>query len=123
MSGITLERERMELVKQERQAAVNSEKTNQNTNLSGSSISITTEFHFVLVPKYVVVDVREDSPAALAGIEKDDKVLSVNGKACYQYELYELIELFSSEEGKRISMEIERGGLLFRIKFNLKNVF
>ncbi|MBK5212910.1 MAG: aspartyl protease family protein [Flavobacteriaceae bacterium] len=120
MSGITLEHEGMELVKQERQASVNS---NENSNLSRNSVSITTEVHFSLVPKYVVADVREGSPAALAGIQQGDEVIAVNGKPCYQYELHHLIELFSSEEGKRITMDIRRAGAVTKIKFFLKSVF
>lgn len=88
-----------------------------------NSISITTEVHFSLVPKYVVVDVREGSPAAIAGILKGDEVLTINGKPCYQYKLYELIEMFSSDEGRKISMEIKRGDYINKFKFNLKSVF
>ncbi len=121
MSGITLEHEGMELVKQDRQASVNP--SNENSDLSRSSISITTEVHFSLVPKYVVADVREGSPAALAGIQQGDEVITVNGNPCYQYKLHQLIELFSSEEGKRITMEIRRAGVVNKTKFFLKSVF
>lgn len=123
MSGLTLEHEGMELVKQERQAAVNSNRANQNDNFTRNSVSITTEVHFSLVPKYVVVDVREGSPAALAGIQKGDEVISINGKPCYEYKLHQLIELFSSEEGKRITMEYRRDGAINKTKFYLKSVF
>ncbi len=123
MSGLTLEHEGMELVKEERGTAVNSNRANQNDSFTRSSVSITTEVHFSLVPKYIVADVREGSPAALEGIQKGDEVISVNGKPCYQYKLFELIELFSSEEGKRIYMETKREGNINRVKFFLKSVF
>lgn len=123
MSGITLEHEGMELVKKEQQASVNSNKSNETDSFIRNSVSVTTEVHFSLVPKYVVADVREDSPAALAGIQKGDEVISINGKPCYEYKLYQLVELFSSEEGKRISMEVKREGIFNRVKFNLKSVF
>src|SRR5690606_30735770 len=123
MSGLTLEHEGVELVKEERRANVNSNRGNQNENLSRNSISITTEFHFSLVPKFVVADVREGSPAALAGVEKGDEVISINGKPCYEYKLYELIEMFSTDEGKRISMELKRGPYFNKVKFFLKSVF
>ena len=123
MSGLTLEHEGMELVKEEKQAMVNATKNNQNESLTRNSVSVTTEVHFTLVPKYVVVDVREGSPAALAGVQKDDEVISINGKPCYYYKLFELIDLFSSEEGKRITMEVKRNGFINKVKFNLKGVF
>lgn len=123
MSGLTLEHEGMELVKEEKQATVNASRDNQNESLTRNSISVTTEVHFTLVPKYVVVDVRKGSPAALAGIQIDDEVISINGKPCYHYKLFELIDLFSSEEGKRISMEVKRNGFINKMKFNLKGMF
>ncbi|AFL79962.1 trypsin-like serine protease with C-terminal PDZ domain [Aequorivita sublithincola DSM 14238] len=123
MSGLTIEHQGMELVKKESQAAVNSNKSNEYDSFIRNSVSITTEVHFSLVPKYVVADVREGSPAALAGIEKDDEILSINGKPCYQYKLYQLVEIFSTDEGKRISMEVKRGEFKNRVKFYLKNVF
>lgn len=123
MSGLTLEHAGVELVKEERQAAVNTNRANQNESLTFNSISVTTEVHFSLVPKYVVADVREGSPAALAGIEKGDEVVTINGKPCYQYKLYELIEMFSSDEGRRIAMEVKKGDYTNKVKFYLKSLF
>lgn len=123
MSGLTLEHEGMELVKEEKQANVNSNKGNQNESLNRNSISITTELHFSLVPKYVVADVREGSPADLAGIKKDDEVITINGRPCYEYKLYQITEMFSTDEGKRITMEVKRAGYINRVKFFLKSVF
>lgn len=123
MSGLTLEHDGMELVKEQRQTSVKSNRENADRYEPNNRISIITELHFSLVPKYVVVNVRENSPAALAGIQKGDEVVSINGKSAYQYELFELIELFSSEEGKRISMEVKRGNYINRVKFNLKSLF
>ena len=75
------------------------------------------------MPKYIVADVREGSPAALAGVQKGDEVITINGKPCYEYKLYELIKMFSTDEGKRISMELKRGAHFNKVKFFLKSVF
>ncbi len=123
MSGLTLEHAGMELVKEERQANVNSNGGNTNESLNRNSISITTELHFSLVPKYVVADVREGSPAALAGVQNGDEVITINGRPCYEYKLYELTELFSTDEGRRISMELRRGNYTNKVKFFLKSAF
>ena len=123
MSGLTIEHQGMELVKQERQAAVKANRPNENDNFIRNSVSITTEVHFTLVPKYVVADVREGSPAALAGIQKDDEIISINGKPSYQYKLNELLEMFSSEEGKKIYIELKRGPEFQKVRFVLESVF
>lgn len=100
-----------------------------NYNMSGITLEhsgmdwLIEELRFSLVPRYVVVDVREGSPAQVAGVEVGDEILSINGKPNYSYKLYELVSLFSSEEGKKISLEIRRGDDNIRSKFYLKNVF
>ena len=123
MSGLTIEHEGMELVKQEKQALVNSDRVNMDQAISRNSISVITEFNFTLVPRYVVVDVRESSPAAEAGIKKGDEILAINGKPIYQFKLYQLIDMFSREEGKRISMTLERDNYEKKVKFYLKSLF
>lgn len=100
-----------------------------NYNMSGLTLEhsgmdwILDEFKFALVPRYVVVDVRQGSPADLAGVQKDDEVLTINGRPNFRYKLYELINLFSSEEGKKITMEIRREDMSKKVKFYLKSVF
>jgi Periplasmic protease len=69
-----------------------------------------------------VADVREGSPAGLAGIEMGDEIISINNKKSYRYKLYELVNLFSSKVGKTITMVIERNGKQAKVKFNLKKV-
>ena len=123
MSGLTLEHAGMELVKEERHANVNSNKENTNESLNRNSISITTELHFSLVPKYIVADVREGSPAALAGVQNGDEVITINGRPCYEYKLYDLTKLFSTDEGRKISMELRRGNNTNKVKFFLKSAF
>ena len=100
-----------------------------NYNMSGITLEhsgmdwLIEEFRFSLVPRYVVVDVREGSPSQIAGVQVDDEILSINGRPNYSYKLYELIDLFSGEEGKKITMEVKRGEDNIRVKFYLKNVF
>lgn len=122
MSGLTLEHDGVELVKEERQAKVKTFKGDTNGSLTMNSISVTTEVHFSLVPKYIVVDVRDESPAAIAGVQKGDEIVEINGKPSYQYKLYEIIEIFSKDEGKRISLLVKRGGYINKFRFNLKSV-
>jgi len=77
---------------------------------------------FFLAPKYVVAEVRPDSPAEKVGIMKGDEVVKINGKASFKYKLYELVNLFSSKAGKTIHLEISRNGIMQKKKFVLREV-
>ncbi|WP_164914213.1 aspartyl protease family protein [Aquimarina sediminis] len=77
---------------------------------------------FVLKPKYEISDVRPGSPADLAGLQKGDVILAINGKKAYKYKLSSLTDLFYLEEGKRIKMKIERFGIEIEYQFYLKKV-
>ena len=123
MSGLIIEHEGMELIKNAKHAMVSIDAANTSESIKRNNIPITTELQFSLVPRYVVINVRQGSAAEMAGIEKGDRVISVRGKPSYHYKLYQLIDLFSSEEGKKIIMEIERNGVKNKVKFNLKSMF
>ena len=77
---------------------------------------------FFLAPKYVVAEVRPDSPAEKVGIMKGDEVVKINGKASFKYKLYELVSLFSSKAGRTIHLEISRNGIMQKKKFVLREV-
>jgi len=79
-------------------------------------------FVYSLQPEYRITEVRPNSPAAIAGLLKGDKVLGVNGRRSYLYKLSDLNDLFYSEEGKRITIEVERLGVEMKFTFFLKKV-
>lgn len=123
MSGLTIEHKGMELTKSEKPGKVNVEQDPPFESSKRKINSMATEFQFSLIPRYVVVGVREGSAAKIAGVEVGDQIMSINGKPNYRYKLYQLIDLFSSQEGKKISMEIERNGVNSKVKFELKSAF
>ncbi|WP_214114424.1 aspartyl protease family protein [Aequorivita echinoideorum] len=126
MSGLTIEHDGLELIKKPKKYTAKGDRLIQDTDNSPfniASVSTSSQFEFSLVPKFIVVEMRENSPAAQAGILLEDEIVRVNGKSVYEYKLYELIELFSSEEGKKIVLDVNRGGSINKVKFNLKNVF
>ena len=117
MSGLTLKHDGVVLVKDKNYSH------SSDKEIDGAmSLSLSTVYSFYLVPKYIVSEIREDSPAALAGIFKGDEILSVNGKETYKFELHELIGLFASKSGKKMILRIKRNGIVFKKKFYLKEV-
>lgn len=79
------------------------------------------QFKFVLKPLFKIDMVREASPAQLAGLRRDDNILAVNGKSVSAYTLEDLTNLMKSEEGKEITMKIERNGIKIDVRFILRD--
>lgn len=124
MAGLTIEHDGLIPVKEV-------QRSNRNTitmqNQSKDATSVVEVYsspllQFFLAPKFVVAEVRPGSPADLAGIQKGDEVVRINGKNSYKYKLYELVAMFSSKVGRTIHMEISRNNTIFKRKFELKKV-
>ena len=123
MSGLTIIHDGLEVVRDDKDVLDDLLNINRDTD-TNSSIRISTQkiLSVFLAPKFVVAEVRPDSPADLAGIQKGDHVVSINNKLAYRYKLHELNTLFSSKAGKLISIVVERNGVQTKIKFHLKKV-
>jgi hypothetical protein len=88
----------------------------------GERIPNEFKYKFQLKPVYEVANVRKNSPAAKAGIQKGDIIIRINNNPGYKYSLQEINSLLKSEEEKWITIEIERNSQLLKFKFQLINV-
>ena len=123
MSGLVIEHGGMIVVRDVEKSYVNSlnsERAGENNGMI--TLQIDPNFSFFLAPSYIIAEVRENSPGAIAGLKKGDEILRINGKDAYTFKLHQIISLYSSEAGKVISMEISRNGIKSRIKFTLEKV-
>tara|TARA_R110002072_G_scaffold124085_1_gene259523 strand:+ start:40618 stop:42039 length:1422 start_codon:yes stop_codon:yes gene_type:complete len=123
MSGLIVEHDGLVVVKSRGEVqnqSLNLDQTGQNNG--AISISVNPLYSFTLAPRFVVAEVRKNSPAALAGLLKGDEILMINGKQAHKYKLYELTNLFSSKVGKKIYLKINREGVAHNIKFELEKV-
>lgn len=116
MSGLTFEHQGMELVINKQLNTLEKETMDVKSDKSEAA-----SMQILLVPKYVVVDVRSESPADEAGIKIGDTLISLNGKPSYRYKLYQILGMFSKEEGGKMRMEIEREEIVYKLDFILKN--
>lgn len=64
------------------------------------------------------MNMSQDSPLAQAGFRQDDKLVAINGKLTTDYSQDEIESLFS-EEGKIITLTVERSGKPVKITFTL----
>lgn len=96
--------------------------TKKNTNQQSIEIiNNSLQYKFVLKPVFSVAGVRKDSPGALAGLQKDDLLIKINGKKTTDMTMQKIVDLMKSEEGKTIEMEIERKSRPLKIKFILED--
>lgn len=123
MAGITLEHDGTVTVKDVQDFRTGSLNLNQSDRNNGSvTIPVNPTYSFFLAPRIVIVELRDNSPAAQAGLQKGDEILLVNNKPAYKYKLYELSALFSSKAGKTIYLVIERDGKKLKKKFKLRKM-
>ncbi len=115
-SGIILEQHGVVLV--------NEPVFNFSRNDSGNNIKIdlnvNADYKHLLKPAFVIVELRDDSPAKRAGLLEGDVVLAVNNRKAVNYKLQEIIHLFYGDEGETIKMKIDRNGYEHYFKFQLE---
>ena len=86
-------------------------------NLSGMEvIAPIPEMH-----TYMVDEVRKDSPADRAGIQKNDILLYMNGVPVKKMTLNEIYQILQSKPGRRITIEYRRGEDQLKTKLTLEN--
>ena len=60
---------------------------------------------FLLKPS--IGEVKEDSPASMAGLQKDDLIISIDGSAIESWE--EMARVIAGSKGRRIALSVRRG--------------
>lgn len=80
------------------------------------------QIRFTLKPVFKVASIRKNSSAEEAGIKKGDRIISVNGINTHNLTIEKINQLLKSEEGKNISIELERNGVTIKTKFQLKKI-
>lgn len=78
----------------------------QEGNYVGVGVSVSTDASDGLV---VVRDVYEESPAAQAGVQVGDKILSVDGQDATTLSMDDLVDLVRGEAGTQVTLGILRG--------------
>ncbi len=86
-----------------------------NYNLSG----LTFRAKGVRLRRFEIVDVRKGSSGDLAGIEAGDELLSINGLPASEYNLNTLNTAFDLNPGKKLNLELMRGGKVIKKKLVL----
>ncbi len=80
------------------------------------------KYKFKLKPIYEIAYVRQNSPAANAGLQKGDIIILINNNPIHKLSLQEINALFKEEEEKWITLEIERKSEILKFRFQLYNI-
>lgn len=124
MSGVIVEHHGYKLIEEqnfERNPAFSVEKE-QNNELGVPVYRSTYKVKFSLEPQYRIAEIRPDSPAAKSGLKKGDVIISLNGRPVYRYSLGKISSIFSSREGRRIRLVVERNGENMKFEFRLEKI-
>ncbi|NNC49801.1 MAG: PDZ domain-containing protein [Flaviramulus sp.] len=124
-SGIELAHDGVRIVKEIKNRVL-SKGTGEQTiddEFNSNRIVINTQYQISLKPAYTIVELRENSPAANAGLLIGDVILNINNKESYNYSLQQITQMFYEDEGKKIRLRIDRNGVILFFGFNLKKPF
>lgn len=121
MSGISLEHGELTLVREE--TVTNQSLSNKNQLVSSqNSTSITKQVAVKLMPSYVISEIRVNSPAHRAGLQIGDELLEINDVPAHQYKLYEIHQMFYTNEGKKMKLTVQREGVKRSFRFKLEDI-
>lgn len=122
-SGIELAHSGVRLVKERENSVSDDNGLNNKTGENGTKIVFDTGYKFSLKPAYAIVELRMNSPAQKAGLKNGDIVLSVNGKPAHEFSLQQIMHKFYEDDGKKIRLRIDRGGVVLNYSFVLEDFF
>lgn len=123
MSGVVIAHDGYTVIKDIMRAPGPVSRDDQGNSIVGETVYKSTfEVKFKLEPQFKVVEIRPGSPAALAGLLKDDTILKINGKPAHRFSLAKIAALLSSYNGKKIRLKVERNGEKKSVTFNLERI-
>ncbi len=120
MSGIDVQHDGIEVIKEK--ITLYNGIYRDDTDFLGENEKLKYNYRFVFQPTYKIAHIRENSPAAFVSLKEGDKILSINKKSAYNYTIQKINDLFQSEDGKKIKMEVEREGKIIEVEFYLKKI-
>ncbi|MDO6676678.1 aspartyl protease family protein [Tenacibaculum sp. 1_MG-2023] len=120
MSGLHIVYDGQELIKEKGTTKFTDSYSTNNQTAKNNVISLVSTFFYRFKPKYKIDKVVENSPAFKAGLQVEDVIKRINGKAAHEYHLNEIIDMFHTKPNKKIRMEVERNGVKLKFMFRLE---
>lgn len=89
---------------------------------NNSITEILYTYNLAYKPSFEIFNIREASPAKIAGLLVGDIILEINGSPAYDKEMQEIIFILSGRENKKIRLLVSRDGKHLKYEFHLKNM-
>lgn len=109
------------VLRQDGEAAFENENNELLKHIKDQNFISFVDLSYLLNPEFIIDNVREGSPAFLAGIRKDDLLLEVNGVKTFSYTLKKINALFYGEDDTLVRFKLERNGKAIKKEFRLKS--
>ncbi len=119
MSGIELQHSGLQWIKEEIKINTSNNQLNLNELMLNDE---SKKYKYELKPVYEIYAIRKDSPAEKIGLKIGDRIVKINGKSSHMLTIQSISDLFQSEDGKLITIIIERLGQQLTFKFKLEKL-
>jgi hypothetical protein len=117
MSGIEVQHAGLEWMNE-----IYEEKNNGVKIYTDSGFENHLKVKFYLKSIFKVYNIRPNSPAEIAGLKIGDKIIKIDNQNMQNITIEKINTLLKSEEGKTITLEVERNNKPIKIKFQLKKI-
>jgi S1-C subfamily serine protease len=117
MSGLDVIYSGKQLVK-ERKTLVENLMTKGREN--SKTINFISSFSYKFKPSFKIRNVVEGSPAAIAGLQKDDIILKINNSSAVDLTLQIINQKFQERDNKRIRITVLRNEEKIKYEFYLE---
>lgn len=76
-----------------------------------------------VVPIIEVMDVWANSPAAHAGVQKEDQIIEINGTSAFQMSIGEIRKIFETTSKRPLNLTLKRGKEEIMVRIDMKDKF
>lgn len=121
MSGIVIEQDGMRVVKEKQDAEAKDSYGKSSDGIK--AISISESYKYLLKPAFLIVELRKNSPAELAGLLIGDIILRINGKEAHHLKMQDINNMLRADVGDLIRLKVDRNGVELDFTFKLKSLF
>ncbi len=109
------------ILRQDGEAVNNNSNKELLKNLEADNFISFVDLTYLLTPEFIIDVVREGSQADLAGLQKNDILLEINGLKAFHFTLKKINRLFYDEDDTLIRLKIERQRRVLYKEFLLKS--